>query len=161
MTQKHQPVASIYKGFSDKYSLPSFKKLNDIFEISVSLADGKDPKFFLRDVRRCMVEKASECANFVEDILSPSSNSAALFYEGRSLNGKVHEDAVFVLKTLMPFVRRSFLLDVLSDDSEESKFVTEIFFRWGGIQQAIKRISSALELSWKEKSKANFERYIG
>ncbi|MBS3117756.1 hypothetical protein J4430_02660 [Candidatus Woesearchaeota archaeon] len=161
MTQKHQSVASVYKGFSDKYSLPSFKKLNNIFEISASLADGKDPKFFLRDLRRCMVEKVSECANFVEDILSPSSNSAALFYEGRSINGKVHEDAVLVLKTLMPFVRRSFLLDILSDDSGESKFITEIFCIWGDIQQAIKRISTSLELSWKEKSKANFEKYIG
>ena len=57
-----------YSDLAEKYKLPSFKELNENFEIEKI---DKDTEILLRDVRKVMMEKIVNSLGFLEMFLNP------------------------------------------------------------------------------------------
>jgi hypothetical protein len=139
MTLKEQ-----YEKHRQKHSLPSYDKLNAVFEIEAI----EESSFVLRTVRRHIIEIIKVYLEILEDIIHPNSTVSA-FHECKFFDDD--KKSIYDLYgRLMGKVRRSNILDLKLDEKLDSAYISEFFKEWPDLRKDLLQVLGVLERCWSQ-----------
>lgn len=158
MKEKEFNLEKEYGKLKSKFSLPSYKDLNNEFELSV-LSEGD---FLLRSMRRKMCEKIEDFCNILEGFIHPHSASLANFYELKFVDDDEKEKISRIFKKFMILRRKNLRFDLEPKEKDEAKFINEIYKEWLVTKKELLNLVNIIEDGWtkEEETKTN-EGYFG
>ena len=116
----------------NKYKLPSFKELDDEFEIS-----GIEKKeFLLREIRRKITEKIELYAKLFESVLQIEPSLTTL-NELNALSDKEKEDLYKIFRKLMIIDRSSIEISIDENDRKTAEFIKNTWNEWKALKKEI------------------------
>lgn len=110
-----------YDELKKKYSLPSFDRLNNEFEI-YSL----DKEFILRGIKKKMEERIDYLSSLLSEILQPSPESMPNMYECKFFMENDKEEVLKIFRSLQYFSRSLAESNIALDDDIDAKLICEI-----------------------------------
>ena len=116
-----------YGLLKNKYPLPSFKELDEEFDI---LKADSDSETLLREIRKVMILKFSAILNFVELLLNPTSGSMFYMFLVRGINGIDKKIMDELFEKLGEIELASFRLDINYSEKNEADFIKSEFASW-------------------------------
>ncbi len=145
-----------YEKLRKLYSLPSFKQLNEDFDIERIAR--KETELLAREVRWRLSEKISSAMRFLELFLNPA---AAPLFILSALKGIGAETRKLIEKAYHELVELeviSLSLDLAYDEKNEAKFIKDVAKRWSALSSNINEVNRALgeALHLKEKTKKDY-----
>lgn len=142
-------IRQAYEFFKEKFKdLPDYDELDDQFEISVLEVN----KFFLRNLRRRMIEKIDFFSKILEIYLNPEP-FYSISVEMQGMVDDVANGLNTIYKELMYFEKYSLEIAIDSDDEKEAKFIVELFEAWPNMKKELKVILKVAKDSWKKELK--------
>lgn len=113
-----------YEELKQKYNLPEFSELNEVFDI-----EEVDPEtdFLLRKIRRTMSEKISGYLRFVEILLNPSNAPIFFFKLIKKLDGSDKENIASIYEKLGKFEIQIISLDLEYSEEKEVEFINNMY----------------------------------
>jgi len=140
-----------------KHNLPSFKELDDEFEISTI----EKTEFILREIRRKITEKIDLYAKLFESTLQLEPNLTTL-NEMNAFSDSEKEDLYKVFRKLMVIDRFSVETSVDEDDKKTSEFIESVWKDWQELKKEILPFIKKLKQSWTKETKIKeMLRYVG
>lgn len=113
-----------YDKFKEKYELPEFSKLNQIFDVEdIDI----ETEFFLRKIRRVVSERISGYLRFVEIILNPSNAPMFFFKLIKKLEEEDKKQLSEVYDILGKCEIEIIALDLDYSEKKEAEFIKKIF----------------------------------
>lgn len=147
-----------YDILSKKYRLPSFRELNEEFEIE-KITD-RDTELVLKNVRRCVIEKIAAITRFFELILNPTEANLLVLSLLKDINLETKKKIETLYKEFSVMELASLNLDLDYNEKEEAKFIANANKDWKRLKTDLKSISISLGKSWNVKDKS-FREYLG
>lgn len=148
-----------YEKIREKHNLPSWKEINEDFEIE-KLQD-KETDMLIRDIRRTMLEKSMSYVRFIEMFLNPGN--APMFF--LALIKNIENDERKMLNDLYSELGKqeisSLSLDNDFNEEKEAEFIKKVFQDWKSIKQRFGRIISEIQNSWEKKETRKEKGYLG
>jgi len=142
-----------YGKYEKKYKLPSFKEINQAFEIEKI---DKESEILLKVIRKIMVEKIVNSLGFVEMLLNPMN--APRMYHAYIKNIQ-EEDKKCIDKIYESFSEISTLSlerEVDYDEKKEAELIIQIFKVWNKMkpefQKILKNLKDPSESKQKDRS---------
>ena len=159
MAGKLEILKKEYSELEKKYKLPTFKDINEEFDIEK--VQELETDTLLREIRKVIMDKVIAYLRFIEMLLNPSQAPMFFFALLKGLdNGdkKILEDLYSRLGKLEIQV-----VGVDNDYSEESeaRFILRVFKEWKEIKEDMKKIAKSLEKSWDKKTERKEKSYLG
>ncbi len=148
-----------YEKIRKKYSLPSFKDMNEDFDIEK--LQEKETTLLIREIRRAVMEKNNGYLRFCEMFMNPSH--APLFFLGLAKNFDGNEKNLVkqVYLKLGKFEIKSIELDNKYEEKKEAEFIRNFCKEWEEIKDNFGKIINSLEDSWERKVEERSRRYLG
>lgn len=114
------------KECSDIECIKRFRLPVDVLdeEFEISALDLEHP-FFLREIRRCIIEKLEDFAKVVRAVLEPDTTLNDL-HESRHFLPEQKEELVRLYKMLMVIKKDAQLLEIDSTDKKEAEFIEHV-----------------------------------
>ncbi len=141
---------NLYSELGKKYDLPSFKELNENFEIEKI---ERHSETLLRAIRKVMMEKILSSLGFVEMLLNPMNAPRMYLSYIRSIG---QEDRECIDKIYSSFSEVSVLaLDAEIDYSEktEAELIKKILVTWKKAQPEFRKILTKMKIPSNSKAK--------
>ena len=113
-----------YVGFKDKYGLPGFSELNELFDIEDVDVESE---FLLRRIRRVISEKIAGYLRFIEVILNPSNAPMFFFKLVKKLDREDMEVLGEIYNVLGSLEIEVAGLDLSYSESREADFVKKVY----------------------------------
>jgi len=135
----YEKLVSEYKKKQKKYrDLPDIDELNNEFEIC-NFVDEKriEPRFPLRLVRRGISFFVSSWIGYLHDFILPNPQSAIAMEEYKYFSDEEKEEIVQLIAKLMLLNRLNSKMELLHDDTEDTRFITSAFKEWKDIKERI------------------------
>ncbi len=142
-----------YNELSKKFKLPTFKELDEDFEIGKI---ERDSDCFLRTVRKQMMEKVVNSLGFLEMLLNPVN--APRIYMGyvKSLNSEDRQMIEKIYSILGELSITSIDSELMYSEKKEADLINKIYAAWNAIKPDFKKILENMKkpniISKKEKS---------
>ena len=153
-----EAIKEEYEKLQAQYDLPSFKEINEDFDISkVDCNTGT----ILRDVRKMMVLKFSSILQFVELLLNPSSGSMFHMFLVKGINGDNKDILNSLFEGLGTIEINSFELDINYSEKDEADFIKRNFHAWNSMKPKINTINKSLKDNWKKTTQKKDKSYFG
>ena len=148
-----------YKKIEKKYSLPSFNKLNEEFDIE--RVSEKETDFLLRELRKTIMDKVLAYMRFTELLLNPANGPMFFFaaVKGLNLNEKTLIDDLY--KKLAGLEIEVISRDNIYNEKKEAEFVVRIYKDWQKVKEEIEEIVQILKKNWDSKGQKNDKGYFG
>lgn len=126
-----------YLKLEKKYSLPSFRELNESFEIEKI---GHESECLLRTVRKTMMDKIVNSLGFLDMLLNPSQAPRIYhaFIKNMSQDDKKVIDAVY--GTFGGLSMECMPLEIDYSEKNEAEMIKKIFEKWNGIKANFKAL---------------------
>ena len=159
MVGKLDNLKKEYSKLAGKYKLPSYKELNEEFDIEK--VQELETDTLLREIRKVIMDKAIAYLRFVELLLNPS-NAPMFFFA--ILKGIESADKKILDEIYTKLGRLEIkVIDVDNEYSEanEAKFINHVFVEWQDIKESMKTVSKALQKGWDRKSEKKEKSYLG
>lgn len=148
-----------YLKLEKKYSLPSFEKLNQDFQIEkVAEAETDYP---IREIRKFIADKFSNYLRFIETLLNPVNVPMFVFYFVKSINPENKKKLSSAHKKLAKAELSLVEVDIKFSEKEEAKFIKENYEMWQGIKEDILEVVNSLKDNWENDIKPNDKGYFG
>ena len=148
-----------YEKLKSKYGLPSFKELNEEFDIEK--AAEHETECLIREVRKLVMEKVIAYFRFIEMLLNPSN--APLFFfalvKGLTASDKRILDKLY--DKLGHFEIEVIALDCNYNEKEEVEFIKKVLAEWKDIKEDMISLVEVLKHNWGQKSKKDERGYFG
>jgi len=113
-----------YEKLSDKYNLPEFSKLNEIFDIEeIDI----DTEFLLRKIRRTISDKTTNYLRFIEIILNPSNAPMFFFRLINKLEDNDKTELGKAYELLGNLEIEIISLDLEYNEEKESEFIKRVY----------------------------------
>lgn len=152
-------LKSVYEDMAKKHGLPSFEKMNIIFEIE---RIEKESDMILRQVRKAMMDRIISYTRFIEMLLNPSQAPFSYMSLARDMSS---DDRALLNKVYRNFVDlelRSLKEEIEYDESAEARIIIDIYEAWGKTKDDLKKIINSLGMSWNvEKAQKKDKSYFG
>jgi len=148
-----------YEKLRVKFSLPSFERVSEDFEIE-KLAE-KGSNFLAREVRKVMTEKLSAYLQLFEMLMNPAGPPMFIFSILRNVNSEDKEKIKEVYKRLCKIQIRVMKLDAIYNEVEECKFIKESFSEWQNLKKIIYKIIDNFEENFEADSNSRRSGYVG
>lgn len=154
--EKLERLKENYGKLMKQYKLPSFKELNEEFEIE-KIAD-KETELLLRQIRRCMLEKISAVSRFFELMLNPTEANLMVLSLLKDISADTKKRMEKVYRELSYIELTAVELDLDYSEKNEAKFISDVSKDWKTLKAALKEISKQLDtkLYVKDKSGSYF-----
>ena len=151
-------LKSEYKKLSDKYNLPSYKEMDEDFDINKidSIEDT-----LLRDIRKLMFSKFASVLNFVELLLNPTNGSMFHMYLVKGINTEEKNSLNNLFESLGSIEIESFSLDINYSEKNEAAYIKESYEKWQKMKPELDKIISSIKLNWKKVSSKKEKSYYG
>lgn len=147
-----------YKKLSDKYNLPSYKELDEDFDINK--VDSVEDTL-LRDIRKIMFGKFASVLNFIELLLNPSNGSMFHMYMVKGINSDEKNILNKLFESLGAIEIESFSLDIDYSEKNEAIFIKESFEKWQLMKPELNKIINSIKQEWKKSSSKKEKSYFG
>jgi len=148
-----------YEKLRKKYDLPSFKEMNEDFEIEK--LQEHDTETLSREIRRAIAEKNLSYLRFVEMFMNPGNAPMfflALVKNMENTDRKLLEDLYLALGK---FEIKSLALDNIYDEKRDAEFIKEFFKYWQDIKIKFADVIRAIQDSWDRKTERKEKGYLG
>ena len=162
---KQEPTTNLeelkqnYDFFKQKYNLPGFKEINELFDIEEIDAD---TELLLKRVRRLIAERVAGYIRFVEIILNPANAPMFFFKFIKKLDNEDKEVLNKIYETLGGFEIRAATLDLNYSKEKEAKYIKDIFEKFSGVKGDLVGVLEKLgNGSDSEKKADNGRSYFG
>jgi len=139
-----------YSELEKKYSLPSFKELNNIFEIE-KIENESD--LLLRVIRKIMSEKVFNTLNFIEMVYNPQSAPRMYHNYIKFMDSSDKKILDKLYASLSEIVLGSLSLEVESNDSLEADMIKKIYKTWNENKNSLKSMFDRVKNPSKEEIK--------
>ena len=147
-----------YDFFKDKYDIPEFSKLNELFEIED--LESCETEFLLRKIRKIIADKLSSYVRFIEIILNPA-NAPMFFFK---LIKKLDEGDKKVLNEIYEEFGKLEVsvatLDLDYHEEKEAEFIKNMFDRFNesrfDILKVIEKMGNGEGKKVEDKSRSYF-----
>jgi hypothetical protein len=117
-------VKKEYSKFKDKYNLPSFDEVNEVFEIEDI---DTETDFFLRRIRRLILDKVVGYMRFIEIMLNPS-NATIFFFKLTSKLEKSDKEALTEMyERIGKFEIDAIKIDLDYSEEKEAELIKDMF----------------------------------
>jgi hypothetical protein len=130
-----------YSVFEKKYNLPSFKELNDDFEIEKI---EKDSDCLLRVIRKIVMEKIVNSISFVDMLLNPVNAPRMYFSYIKSLSLEDRKIIEEIYSNLSELSVASLALEIDSNDKKEAELIKKSFDSWNSCKKGFREIVSKM-----------------
>jgi len=148
-----------YEKLKLKYSLPSFKEINEDFDIEK--LQEKESELLIREVRRAMIEKNLIYLRFVEMFMSPSTAPMFFLVLVRGLNSEEKKLLEELYTKLGRREIKSIYLDNEYNERKEAEFIKKFYKEWQEIKSKFGSVLRAVEEGWERKSERKEKGYLG
>src|SRR3990167_621299 len=138
-----------YEKLAKKYSLPSFKELDEDFEISKAEFSGTT---ILRDMRKLIIAKFASMMNFAELLLNPSNGSMFHMFLTRGISSEDKEILSKIFGEIGEIEIDSFALELNYGEKNEAEFIKKSFSQWQEMKPEFEQIFNSLKINWKKSS---------
>jgi hypothetical protein len=148
-----------YEKLRKKYNLPSFKQMNEDFEIEK--ISQHETECLLREVRKIIMEKVIIYLRFVEMLLNPS-NAPMFFFalvKGMTASDKRLLESLY--EKIGRFEIGVIPLDCKYNEKQEAEFIKQITSEWPSISEDMIELSGILKKNWNQTSKKDEKGYFG
>lgn len=148
-----------YQILKNKYNLPGFSELNELFDIE-EIEDETD--YLLRKIRRAISEKTSGYLRFVETILNPSNAPIFFFKLVKKLESEDKEFLSKVYDILGNFEIEVIALELDYSEEKEAEFIKRVYNIFNDeIKEHFLKIIKKLENGDSDKRKESNGSYFG
>ena len=113
-----------FKPLKEKYQLPEFSKLNELFDIEDI---DPDSEFILRKIRRTISDKIANYLRFTEIILNPSNAPMFFFKLLKKIDSTDKEALTKIYEQLGSSELKMLSLDIEYNEQKEADFILEIY----------------------------------
>lgn len=113
-----------YEKFKDRYNLPEFNELNELFDIEEVYFESD---FLLRKIRRFISEKMLAYSKFVEIILNPSNAPLFFFKLMKKLDNKDKEKLANIYDELGKIEVETIGMDLEYNEKKEAEFIDRMY----------------------------------
>ena len=131
-----------------KYGLPSFKDLNNEFEISSI----ENENFLLREIINKIVDRTDFFSRLFEDLLQPDPSLLRSMQEAKIFNEEERKVIYDLYKKLMVINRKSVEISLNRDEKEEANFIKKSFDEWKELKTSTSQIVDKIKDSWKKET---------
>ena len=156
MEKEIKDLEKDYAAFEKKYKLPTFKELNENFEIEKI---DRESKTLLRTIRKVIIEKLVNSLGFVELLLNPV-NAPRMYYSYlKTLTQEDKNELDKVYSVLSNVVLSAIELEIDYDEKEEAEMIKRIYKDWESVKPAFRKILGNMkkpEVSEVRKEKTYF-----
>jgi DNA replication initiation complex subunit (GINS family) len=140
-------LKSEYEKLEKKYKLPSFKEINESFEID---RIDRESDILLRVVRKMMMEKILNSLGFVEMLMNPM-NAPRMYHayiksmtpEEKKIIDKLYND-------MSELSIASLECEIDYDENEEADLIKEVYNTWIGLRKDFKKVFEKIRKPSKE-----------
>jgi hypothetical protein len=120
-----------------EYNLPSFRELEEEFEVSKL---EKESESVLRAVRKTMMEKIMNSLGFVEMMLNPMNAPQMYFVYLNSMSSEDKKSIEKIYEVLAELSIASLEREVDYDEKEEAELIKRILKTWNGIKPEFRMV---------------------
>ena len=113
-----------YDKFKEKYDLPEFTELNQLFDIEEI---DPDTEFLLRKIRRLISDRVAGYMRFIEIIINPSNAPMFFFKLIKKLDEADKEKLTGIYELLGNFEIEVVKLDLDCKEEKEADFIKKIY----------------------------------
>lgn len=138
-------IEKTYEFLRKKHNLPTFKEIDEEFEISTIESD----KFLLREIRRKISERLEELCTLLEEILQPDTN-VSFMYESGVFDEEEKKQVFNLYKKLMYLKRMCNEASITNNEQLDAEFINKIFSSWAEIKKETSSLMKKLRDSWLE-----------
>ena len=148
-----------YEHIQQKYKLPGFEILNQRFDIE-KLAE-RETEMLIREVRRAIIEKASNYFKFIEILINPGA--APMFFVAaiKRMNGIDRQPLEQLYIELGKMEVDSIELENLYDEKKEAEFIKKANENWNSITKRFAELTSKMKKSFEGKDEKKEKSYFG
>lgn len=147
-----------YSVLQKKYKLPSFKELNEDFEIDKI---DRETETTLRLIRKVMMEKISNSLAFLEMIANPAGAPRVYlnFIKGITNGEKKDLETLFDKLGKMSMVSISAEIDY--SEKKEADMIRYIFAEWNSVKPNFRKIMTAMNVQTEPEEPRKEKSYYG
>jgi len=139
-----------YKKFKDKYDLPEFSKLNEIFDIEEL---DVETEFFLRKLRKLISDRVAGYLRFLEIILNPSNAPMFFFKLIKKLDAKDREELTKTYEALGNLEIEVIKLDLEYSEEREVEFINRVVALFSQIREDLLKAVNKMTHSHDKKKR--------
>jgi len=129
----------IYGELAKKHSLPSFKELNEDFEIEKI---DKESDCLIRAIRKSIFDKIANSMNFVEMLLNPVNLPRMYFNYIKSMSVEDRKELEKIYSSLSELALSSLALEIDYNERKEAELVKRAFNEWNLLKKGFLMILS-------------------
>jgi hypothetical protein len=148
-----------YEKLMKQYNLPSFKDLNEAFDIEKVAESETD--CLLREIRKAMMDKVIAYLRFVEMLVNPSN--APLFFmillKGMGASDKKELEEIY--ESLGGCEIEVVSLDCSYNEKNEAQFIIMMYKKWKEVSSRISGLTESLRKNWNKGSSKTERGYFG
>ena len=151
-------LKSQYNVLTRKYKLPTFKEVNEIFEID---RIERDTDCILREVRKAMMDKIISYIRLVEMMLNPAQAPPMFMMFVKSISDGDRKVMEEVYKNFIELELRSLKLEIDYAEEDEAKAIKHIIDVWHETEPSLRSLIGIMEKNWNSKSEKKEKAYFG
>ncbi len=162
MAKKSSPLEDMkkeYEKLRKKFKLPSFKELNDNFDIE--RVSERDTDSLIREIRKSMMDKVLAYFKFTEMLINPSNSSLFFFSLVKGLSSKDKRILERLYERLGEMEINVIELDAKYMEKDEVEFIKKVNKEWKTISEELIKLVEVLRRNWRQKSSKNDRDYFG
>ena len=159
---KESSLGDMKKDFSvlqKKYKLPSFKDLNEEFDIEKAAEHETD--CLMREIRKAVMDKVIAYLRFVEMLINPTSAPMFFFALVKCLTSTEKKKLEKIYEKLGGFEIDVIELDCRYVEKKEAEFIKKMFKEWQEVEREMLEIVGTLRTNWNQKIGKNEKGYLG
>ena len=147
-----------YDKLEKRYKLPSFKELNEDFEIEKI---DRESDTLLRSVRKVMMDKIIKYLQFVEMLVNPAQAPATFSVFVKQITESDRKNLEKLYESFITLELESLRLEIDYSENEEAKSIKEILSSWNKTKKHMHSVLDMMERNWKRSSVKNERGYLG
>lgn len=148
-----------YAKLQKKYALPTFRELNEEFDIEKAAEHETD--CLIREIRKTIMDKVIAYLRFIEMLLNPSNAPIFFFALVKGLSSQDKRILEELYEKLGRFEIDVIELDCKYNEKDEAEFIKRIAIEWQNISQEMIKMVEVLRRNWNQKSRQNERKYCG
>lgn len=147
-----------YKILQEKYSLPSFEKLNEDFQIE-KIAEF-ETELLLKETRRFLTDKFFNYLRFVESILNPVNVPMFVFAITKTLGISEREKLGELYKIISKIEVDLIELDLQYSEEKETEAIKKYYDLWQEMKKDFLEIVEVIRKNWDSKTEEGKRDYF-
>lgn len=162
MPKKESSIAQLkeeYSKIQKKHSLPSFKEMNEDFQIEKIVEI--ETEYLIREVRKHVSEKLAHYMRFVEVILNPTNVPMFVFSLVKAITNEEKNKLIQIYKKLSKIEVDLIELDLVFSEDKEAEFIKNSCKMWKEMRSELLSVIEVIRKNWDNKSDGKTKGYFG